>query len=167
VTDADIALVTLLGSCVAACLRDPATGIGGINHFMLPEGRIGVASESARYGGYAMELLINELLKKGAARARLEAKVFGGGNVLSGFTRANVGDQNATFVREYLQRERIPVVAEDLRGLAPRKIWYFPRTGRTLVKTLPNAGEVRSLERMYESRLHQQPVDAGDVELFE
>ena len=167
VTGDDIALVTLLGSCVAACIRDPVTGIGGMNHFMLPEGRLGVATESARYGGFAMEVLLNELFKRGAARSRLEAKVFGGGNVLSGFTRRNVGEQNAVFVREYLMREQIPIVAEDLLDVHPRKIYYFPRTGRALVKRLPHAQEVRTLERMYEDRLHEQPVDSGDVELFE
>lgn len=168
VTDRDIALVTLLGSCVAACVRDPATGVGGINHFMLPEGRLGVATASARYGSYAMEMLLNELYKRGAARGRLEAKVFGGGSVLRGFTVGNVGEKNARFVREYLRQEGIPIVAEDLLDIHPRKIFFFPRTGRTLVKSLPHTHEreVRQLERLYESRLHEAPVPAGGVELF-
>jgi chemotaxis protein CheD len=153
---------------VAACLRDPVAGVGGINHFMLPEGGGGVAGESARYGGYAMEMLTNELLKRGAARERLEAKVFGGGNVLRGFTAGTVGERNVQFIREYLARERIPIVAEDLLDVHPRKIVYFPRSGRALVKRLPAAvdAEVQALERLYHRKLQEAPVAAGDVELF-
>ena len=168
VTRRDIALVTLLGSCVAACLRDPLADIGGINHFMLPEGGAGPASESARYGGYAMEMLVNELLKRGASRGRLEAKVFGGGSVLQGFVTANVGERNAQFVREYLAREGIRIVAEDLLDVHPRKLYYFPHTGRALVRRLPAAyqAEVGQLERRYRRRLRARPVDAGGIELF-
>lgn len=167
-TTRDIALVTLLGSCVTACMRDPLAGVGGMNHFMLPQGGSGPASESARYGGYAMEMLLNELLKRGAMRTRIEAKVFGGGAVLRGFTTNNVGEKNARFVREYLGNERIPIVAEDLLDIHPRKVFYFPRSGRTLVKKLPHAhgGEVDQMERLYQKRLEQQPVPGGDVELF-
>ena len=167
-TTSDIALVTLLGSCVAACLRDPLAGVGGINHFMLPEGNGSPAGESARYGGYAMEMLLNELFKRGAARGRLEAKVFGGGAVLRGFGANNVGARNARFVREYLDSEQIPIVAEDLLDIHPRKIFYFPRSGRALVRMLPHAHdtEIAQLETLYQSRLQQQPVVTGDVELF-
>ena len=99
VTDRDVMLVTVLGSCVSACIRDPLAGVGGMNHFMLPDlEHGGAASESARYGSYAMEVLINELLKRGAARSRLECKVFGGGAVLAGFTHSNVGKRNGDFV---------------------------------------------------------------------
>lgn len=168
VTRRDIALVTLLGSCVAACLRDAEADIGGINHFMLPEGGTGPASESARYGGYAMEMLLNEMLKRGAARGRIEAKVFGGGSVLKGFTTANVGERNAQFVREYLAREGIRIVAEDLLDVHPRKLFYFPKSGRALVKRLPAAyvAEVGQLETLYRRRLKEQPVAEGGIELF-
>ncbi|OGT27206.1 MAG: chemotaxis protein CheD, partial [Gallionellales bacterium RIFOXYD2_FULL_52_7] len=110
VTGRNMVLVTVLGSCVAACIRDRQTGIGGMNHFMLPDNKsdngnpVGLAG---RYGTYAMELMINQMLKSGARRANLEAKVFGGGNVLRGFTVANVGERNAEFVLNYLKTEKI------------------------------------------------------------
>ena len=170
VTDEDMVLVTVLGSCVAACIRDPLLGIGGMNHFMLPDAGNDAGtpmSASARYGSYAMELLINQLLKRGARRAALEAKVFGGGNVLKGFTVANVGDRNAAFVIEYLKTEKIQVVARDLCDIYPRKVYYFPKTGKVLVKRLRSAHNDTILERErdYGSRLRAAPV-AGDIELF-
>ena len=167
VTDRDIALSTVLGSCVAACMRDPVLRIGGMNHFMLPDG--GDADDtSARYGSYAMELLINELLKAGARRERLEAKVFGGGNVLKSFTTNPVGTRNAEFVIAYLKAERIPVVAQDLGSIHPRKVWYIPATGKVLVRRLPHAHDtaVASEEIAYRNQLKQQP-SAGGVELFD
>jgi len=169
VTSENVGLVTTLGSCVSACMRDPQTGVGGINHFMLPESEMsGTNVVSARYGGYAMELLINELLKQGAHRDRLEAKVFGGGNVLPGFTTSDVGGRNAQFVHDYLENERIPVVAEDLGGVHPRKIVYFPVTGRVLVMRLAAALNRAELdaERKYQESLRSKPA-AGDIELFD
>ncbi len=168
VTDRPLALSTVLGSCVAACLYDPIIGVGGMNHFMLPDGAAaeGVSADSsARYGAHAMELLINGLLKHGASRARLQAKVFGGGNVLPGMTIDPIGTRNARFVLEYLSAERIPILAQDLGDVHPRKVCFFVRTGRTLVKRLPAAREVMKVERAYRSRLAHTPV-AGTVELF-
>ncbi|WP_411834773.1 chemoreceptor glutamine deamidase CheD [Pseudoxanthomonas mexicana] len=166
VVDSDSALTTLLGSCVAACVRDPLLKIGGMNHFLLPDGNVGDGAP-ARYGSYAMELLINDLLKRGAARNRLEAKVFGGGNVLKGFTSNPVGSRNADFVLKYLRDERIPVVAEDLRGIHPRKVWFFPHSGRAVVQRLPHAHEAELLaaETAVRARLSKTPVTGG-VELF-
>lgn len=162
----DIMLVTVLGSCVSACIRDPVLRVGGMNHFMLPESEMNSGTGSARYGGYAMEVLINELIKRGAARNRLEAKVFGGGNVLKGFTVANVGARNIEFVRTYLAAERISIVAEDLGSTCPRKIHYFPYTGRALVKRLSaGVGGELNQERAYSTRLQKMPV-VGDIELF-
>ncbi len=165
-TGRDLALMTVLGSCVAACLRDPIARIGGMNHFMLPDGDPTDGSP-ARYGSHAMELLINELLKQGARRDRIEAKVFGGGNVLKSFTSQPVGTRNAQFVSEYLTNERINVIAKDLGGIHPRKVCFFPLTGRALVKRLPHAHEdaVAAEEKAYKERLQQTPV-AGSVELF-
>ena len=163
VTSDDVALATVLGSCVAACLFDASARVGGMNHFMLPDAAPG--DGSARYGAHAMELLINGLLKHGASRARLQAKVFGGGNVLRGMTIDPIGTRNARFVLEYLAAERIPVLAQDLGDVHPRKVCFFVRTGRTLVKRLPAAVEVVQVERAYRSRLAQAPV-AGSVELF-
>lgn len=165
-TAEDLVLVTLLGSCVSACLRDPGAGVGGINHFMLPEAEA-ANSASARYGAYAMEVLINELLKLGARRGHLEAKVFGGGNVIRGMTVANVGARNAEFALRYLEQESIPVLSQDLGGNDARKLGYFPRSGRLLLKHLPIAATVADLavESAY-GRSLQREQPCGDVELF-
>lgn len=139
-TDRNMVIVTVLGSCVSACIRDKLSGIGGMNHFMLPDMGAGDAgntvSTSMRYGTYAMEILINDLLRAGAMRQNLEAKVFGGGNVLKGFTQLNVGERNAHFVRHYLRSHHIPIVAEDLNDIYPRKVYFFPKTGRVLVRKI-------------------------------
>ncbi len=167
VTREEVAVVTILGSCVSACLRDPVAGLGGMNHFMLPENR-GDSGVSARYGSHAMELLINALLKAGARRDRLEAKVFGGGNVLKGFTANPVGTRNGKFVLDYLQVEKIPVLAQDLYGIHPRKVWFFPLTGRVVVQRLPHAhdADVARDEIAYRERISRQPRGGG-VELFD
>jgi chemotaxis protein CheD len=170
VTTRDMALVTVLGSCVAACIYDRSLGVGGMNHFMLPdEKRDGgnILSASTRYGVYAMEIMINELLKMGAKRSNLEAKVFGGGNVLRGFTVNNVGQSNATFVVDYLHKESIKVVAQDLLDIYPRKVYYFPRSCRVLVKQLRGVHNDTIIEReqAYSSRIKMADVQ-GDVELF-
>jgi len=166
-TGRDMVLVTVLGSCVAACVRDSISGIGGMNHFMLPEGGEGSVGKSARYGVYAMEVLVNHLLKLGARRDRLVAKVFGGGAVLPGFEKMNIGERNAEFVAKYLQTERIPVVAQDLKGTSARKIYFFPQTGQVLVKNLRKLHNdtivVREID--YQQRLKSATV-AGEIELF-
>ena len=169
VTGKDMLIVTVLGSCVAACIRDPLTGVAGMNHFMLPDGgsQSDVLSASARYGGFAMELLINQLLKLGARRGGLEAKVFGGGNVLRALSAANVAERNAAFVLEYLKMENIPIVAQDLLGTYPRKVYQFVKSGKVRMKKLT---EVRNdtifeRERDYRSQLIRTDT-AGDVELF-
>lgn len=168
VSDQGMLLVTVLGSCVAACIRDVEMGIGGMNHFMLPDdgGRDSLGS-SARYGTYAMEVLINHLLKMGARRSRLEAKVFGGGAVLASLTSSHVGARNAEFVLEYLKTEKIPVVAKDLLDSYPRKVYYFSQSGRVLVKKLHRVHNetLFSRERDYKDRLSGSKVE-GDVELF-
>jgi chemotaxis protein CheD len=167
-TDRDMLIVTVLGSCVSACIRDRVTGLGGMNHFMLPDGGdTGPVSASMRYGTYAMEVLINDLLKAGARRESLEAKVFGGGAVLRGFTAMNVGERNAEFVTSFLKTERIPVMAEDLNDVYPRKVYFFPRTGKVLVKKLMQTHNdtLARRELDYASRLKVTPV-AGDVDLF-
>lgn len=170
VTTRDMLIVTVLGSCVSACVRDRSTGIGGMNHFMLPESDNdpnNPLSTSTRYGSYAMEMLINHLMKLGGRRQNFEAKVFGGGNVLKGLTATNVGARNADFVLQYLDTENIPVVAQDLLHIYPRKVYFFPKTGRVLVKKLRHMhnNTVYEREREYKSRIGQATV-AGDVELF-
>ncbi len=170
VTGRNMVLVTVLGSCVAACIRDKTTGIGGMNHFMLPESPYDSGSPvglAGRYGTYAMELMINQLLKSGARRANLEAKVFGGGNVLHGFTVANVGERNAEFVLEYLHTEKIALKAQDLLDVYPRKVYYFPATGRTLVKQLRSVHNdtIVQREQQYIAKIKSSAVQ-GEVELF-
>ncbi|WP_043519435.1 chemoreceptor glutamine deamidase CheD [Achromobacter arsenitoxydans] len=137
VTDENLMISTVLGSCVAACIHDPVTGVGGMNHFMLPEGDMqSPASATMRYGAFAMEVLINELLKAGASRDRLEAKVFGGGAVLAAMQQMNIGERNGEFVLNYLKTEGIPVKAQDLGDVHARRINYFPRDGRVMVRKM-------------------------------
>jgi len=169
-TPKDMVIVTVLGSCVSACIRDRVSGIGGMNHFMLPSDggdQGGIVSASMRYGTYAMEILINELLKSGAKRENLEAKVFGGGHVLQGFIAINVGERNSQFVKDYLKTEGIRIVAEDLEDIYPRKVYFFPRSGKVLVKKLKQLhnNTLANREQDYANRLSVRPA-SGDVELF-
>jgi chemotaxis protein CheD len=171
VTRGNKMIVTVLGSCIAVCLRDYQTGYGGMNHFLLPsDGAVesGLLTESARYGTYAMEVLINQLMKAGAQRSRLEAKVFGGGNMLQGLTLNNVGQRNADFVLDYLQREQIPLVAQDLLGIYPRKVYFFPDTGQVLVRKLRSLHNTTILDRESEYRMRVRDLhQSGDVDLFD
>jgi chemotaxis protein CheD len=168
-TSDDMMITTVLGSCVSACIRDRVSGIGGMNHFMLPDGGNDAdspISSSMRYGTYAMEILINEVLKAGARRENLEAKVFGGGAVLRGFNAINVGERNAKFVKDYLRTENIRITAEDLNDIWPRKVNYFPRSGKVMVKKLKSTDPILEVkERDYAGKLAQKPV-GGDIDLF-
>jgi chemotaxis protein CheD len=128
-SDPDVMLTTLLGSCVAACLRDPLAGVGGMNHFLLPgretqERRL----EAESYGVHLMELLVNGLLQHGARRERLEAKLFGGGRTMSGLS--DIGSLNAEFAERFLANEGIACVGKSLRGEQGRRIQYWPVSGR-------------------------------------
>jgi chemotaxis protein CheD len=170
VTGRDMVLVTVLGSCVTACIRDRFSGIGGMNHFMLPDAGLdqdNPVSLSARYGAFAMEILINSLISLGAQRTLLEAKVFGGGNVLPGMTTMNIGQRNADFALSFLSAEKIRVVARDLIDVFPRKVYFFPKSGKVLVKKLRNIHNdtIYRREIDYGTRLVKEEV-AGDVELF-
>jgi chemotaxis protein CheD len=164
----DEVLVTVLGSCVAACIRDPVARIGGMNHFMLPQnssGAWGSDLRSTRFGNFAMEKLLNELIKAGCARERLEIKVFGGGNVTD--TTNAVGTDNAEFVLQYLKEEGLRCTASDLGGILPRRIHYHPSTGK-VVRWLLGTGERYAVDREesdYKSRL-QRNQPAGDIQLF-
>lgn len=161
---------TVLGSCVATCLWDPVERIGGMNHFMLP-GQPGAAPApwevSGRLGVYAMEVLINEMVHVGADRRRLVAKVFGGARVLQGFETLDVGALNSRFVLEFLREEHIRVLAQDLLGVAPRKIHFFPDTGKVQMRKLhlqPDDALQRE-EHAYRARLSREP-GGGEIELF-
>lgn len=156
----DMLIVTVLGSCVSACLWDPVRRIGGMNHFMLPGN-----GDSGRMGVYAMELLINRMLKLGADRARLVAKVFGGAAVLQGMDALNVGSQNSAFVLDFLREEAIAVAAQDLNDVCPRKIYFFLHTGKVRVKRL-GAVRIDTIERRERDYLRNLQPRAGEVEIF-
>ena len=164
VHDTDILVTTTLGSCIAACLWDRERRIGGMNHFMLPDG----AGDSGRYGSYAMELLINELQKRGASRPTLEAKVFGGGAVIAGMSSLNVGERNTRFVIDYLQTERIPIVSRDVLEIYPRKVCFLPASGKALVKRLRPSQDDALLaqERAAVQRAAPASTGGGSVDLF-
>jgi chemotaxis protein CheD len=167
----DEAIVTVLGSCVAACIRNPKTGVGGMNHFMLPESSTGQwgdqVSAANRYGNFAMEELINAVLKSGCARNDLEIKLFGGANFTQGATM--VGKKNADFALRYLENEGLRPVAMDLGGGLGRRIEYHPATGKVARLFLRGSGkdQVVEEERRYGAVLRVKPVDDGDVQLFD
>ncbi len=159
----DILILTTLGSCIAACLWDRNARIGGMNHFMLPEG----SGESGRYGSYAMEVLINEMLKRGATRSTLEAKVFGGGQVISGMSSINVGERNTRFVLEYLKTERIPVVSKDVLDIYPRKVCLLPASGKAMVKRLAPTHPETLVAQDRAAAQKAAPVSTGgSIDLF-
>jgi chemotaxis protein CheD len=170
VTTKDILIGTVLGSCVSACIRDRVSGIGGMNHFMLPNAgsdQNNPASESARYGAYAMELLINQLMKTGAVRKNLEAKVFGGGNVIPNMSSMKIGDRNANFVRQYLKNEDIRIIGEDLCDSYARKVYFFPLTGRVLVKRIEiTTSSIINMENDYYNSITTTKPASGDIDLF-
>ncbi len=165
-------ITTVLGSCVSACVRDTRLGIGGVNHFMLPEIR-GATDEwknspvnaAARYGNIAMEHLINTIMSVGGHRNYLEAKIFGGSNLLDITT--DIGQMNIDFVREYLDKEKIKTVAEDVGGIYPRKLMYFPANGTARVKKLKNLHNdtLQKRDTTYINKLSQVQVES-DIELF-
>ncbi len=161
-------ILTVLGSCVSACIRDPIAGVGGMNHFMLPEsanGTWGTVSASLRYGNFAMERLINDLLCRGGRRERLEVKVFGGAALCEGGSL--VGPRNAEFVEAYLEAEGLSIAARHLRGRHPRRIHYFPLTGRVLMRELHIEGqEVTVAEAGYHAAIKSKP-ETGSIELFD
>jgi chemotaxis protein CheD len=166
VTDQNILIMTVLGSCIAACIWDAKAGVGGMNHFMLPDGDS--ADASGRYGSYAMELLINEMIKLGARKESMQAKVFGGGQVMAGFTTMNVGERNTQFVLDYLHTERITLVSKDVLDIYPRKVVFFPTTGKAMVKKLAHSHPetLESTERKGNAVNLAKSTAGGSVDLF-
>ncbi|MCB1969793.1 MAG: chemoreceptor glutamine deamidase CheD [Geminicoccaceae bacterium] len=164
-------IVTLLGSCVAACIRDPEAGVGGLNHFLLPAsdtGAWGGTDAAMRYGNYAMEVLINDLIKRGASKARLEVKIFGGSNLIDSEAGAPVGQRNVEFVDRYLDEEGLRPVARHVGGNIPRRIHYYPVSGRVRMlllrrKTDP---ELFRQEADLARSARQRPIE-GDIELYD
>ncbi len=173
ITTADEGITTVLGSCISACIRDPVVRIGGMNHFMLPEDTTqgksawldACAGLATRYGSFAMESLINGLLKLGARRERLEVKLFGGGHVLR--AALEVGDRNIQFARQWLRTEGFHISAEDVGSDVPRRIIYIPSTGKVQVKHLRSAdsSDIAAREQQHLRSFATQPAN-NDIELF-
>lgn len=172
VTKSNEAITTLLGSCVSACIRDPLAGVGGMNHFLLPSGNGTLQdqqmSESARYGAWAMEALINAIISHGGSKGNLEIKLFGGANVVGQMTHYEVGEMNQQFILDYIEREGLFVRARDLGGKHPRKIIYFPQTGLVKVRELSNDNQdgVMTKECKYRDSLAKEP-SKNNIELFD
>lgn len=160
-------LSTILGSCISACIRDPMLRVGGMNHFLLPgdDTMNAHAYDAARYGVFAMETLINEILKFGGRKNRLEVKVFGGGNVTSHSSK--IGTKNANFVRHFLGEEGIKIVSEDLEGDLPRRVHYYPDTGKVMIRKLRRKEDMAVVaeEARYSKSITSKPVE-GDIDLF-
>ncbi|MEI8572797.1 chemoreceptor glutamine deamidase CheD [Methylomonas sp. LW13] len=173
VTKQDEMITTVLGSCVAACIRDVVTGVGGMNHFMLPEtskSRLNARDEAvvgnaSRYGNYAMEHLINAILQNGGKRKNLEVKLFGGGKIIA--TLGDVGARNIQFVLDYVDTEALNLVSHDLGDIYPRKVNFFPHTGRVRMKKIKDLHNqtIFLREKQYSSSIKDAPVE-GSVELF-
>ena len=165
VHDEDVLITTTLGSCIAACLWDRDRRVGGINHFLLPEA--GGSADSGRYGAFAMELLIGELIKRGATRSTMEAKVFGGGAVISGMQSLNVGERNTEFVLDYLRTERITVVSKDVLDVYARKVCFLPASGKAMVKRLASTNtEALAAQERVAAALADPAGSGGSVDLF-
>jgi len=171
VTPDDEYVITVLGSCVSACIRDRVFGIGGMNHFMLPKKVTDYddspvdMSDAARYGNYAMEHLINDILKNGGRRENLEVKIVGGGSIIANMT--NIGLKNVEFVRKYLETEGFAVLGEDVGDVYPRKVAYHPLSGKVKVKKMRSQhnSTIVVREERYMNTIEEVPV-SGDVELF-
>jgi len=160
--DPDVVLSTILGSCVAACMHDPGARLGGMNHFLLPgaDGE-GDLRSATPYGVHAMEMLVNGLLRAGARRERLEAKLFGGGRMLEGLT--DIGLQNAAFAERFLRQERIALAGASLRGDRGRRVQFWPTSGRTRQKLL---GQEERTVFAKERRSNAPAPTGGSVEFF-
>lgn len=169
VTKNDEVIVTVLGSCISACIRDVNRKIGGMNHFMLPKQSSihgnHIMDESTRYGNYAMEHMINDILKNGGKRENLEVKIFGGGKILA--TMTDIGMRNINFVHEYIEAEGLSLVSEDTGDRFPRKVMYFPYDGKARVKRLKALHNNTVIERemSYLTDIENKPVE-GEIELF-
>ena len=166
VSNENLVIMTVLGSCIAACLWDSRMRVGGMNHFMLPDGDS--LDVSGRYGSYAMELLINEMFKLGARRETMQAKIFGGAQVMHNFTTMNVGERNTNFVINYLRAERIPVISEDVLDIYPRKGCYFPSTGKAMVKRLAHSHPEKLVaqDKLGNAATVAKATQGGSVDLF-
>ena len=156
--ESGVVLTTLLGSCVAACIRDPIAGVGGMNHFLLPGGDVGTSSDSERLGVHLMELLLNGLMRQGAQRDRLEAKVFGGARMMAGLS--DIGKKNAEFAKRFLAYEGVKIVGGDVGGMQGRRIQFWPGSGRALQSYISQVVETAP------PKAPPPRASVGDVDLF-
>lgn len=173
VTTQEEIIVTVLGSCISACIRDVVFGIGGMNHFMLPVSRDEISSHrgpafnttATRYGNFAMEALINSILKNGGSKENLEVKIFGGGRILEQMT--NIGAMNIKFVKEFIKIEQLKLAGEDVGDIYPRKVYYYPLSGRVKLKKLMALHNNTIVERevKYLDALEHEKIE-GDIDLF-
>jgi chemotaxis protein CheD len=173
VTSENELITTVLGSCISACVRDKELGIGGMNHFMLPEttelkmqqGSNAMIGNATRYGNFAMEHLINTILSNGGKRKNLELKVFGGGKIIP--TLSDVGKSNISFILDYIEQEGLQLLSQDLGDIYPRKVIYFPKTGKVGMKKIQDLHNdtIAQREHQYSRNIKDLPVE-GDVELF-
>ncbi|WP_297512176.1 chemotaxis protein CheD [uncultured Caulobacter sp.] len=160
--DPNVVMTTVLGSCIAACIRDPQAGVGGMNHFLLPEGDGRGGGDAVRYGAYAMEVLINDLLKRGARRERLEAKIFGGAKLFDGLS--DVGASNAAFAERFLRDEGIPIVSSSTGGVSARRVEFWPTSGRVRQRLVAVDNAPQDVRRPTPAPM--PAVASGDVDLF-
>lgn len=165
-------IVTILGSCVAACLHDPVAMVGGMNHFLLPDNTASIAVsggsnsvDSTRYGAFAMEQLINGILQRGGLKKRLEVKVFGGANVIN--NSSMIGSKNVAFIRNFLKQEGLKITNSDLGGDYPRRLRFYPDTGKAMLMKLARKEDmvVVDEENTFAEKLKAKPIE-GDIELF-
>ncbi len=172
VTTSNELVTTVLGSCVSACIRDSVTGVGGMNHFLLPLNKgeswspQELASLANRYGNYAMEHMINDILKQGGRKGNLEIKIFGGSRIIDSMT--DIGNSNIRFVRNYLRTEELSAISEDVGGTNPRKVMFFPSSGKVLVKKIKHLHNDTIVKRevAYIDSFEDDNSD-GDVDFFD
>ena len=167
-------ITTTLGSCISACVRDVRTGIGGMNHFMLPKGNHystdvwgdNPITSASRYGNWAMEFLLNEILKLGGSREYLEVKVFGGGQMMASMT--DIGQKNILFVYQYMADEKLKISASDVGDIYARRVIYFPKTGRVMLKRLKASENKKLVKRDDDYRKKVESVSNSNsgIELF-
>jgi len=166
VSDQEIVITTVLGSCISACIYDPYTGFGGVNHFMLPRFKESLNNDyPMRYGFFSMEELINALLKKGCKKEHLLVKIAGGGKILNNL--ASVGRLNIEFIEKYLEDESLSIESRDLGGEQARKLVFFPSTGRLLISRIPKLDATGIVEtEIASSQYDNETLYQNDVELF-
>lgn len=165
VANTDLVVTTVLGSCISACIHDPVMRYGGLNHFMLPSGDNSDLTRSMRYGFFAMEELINDMMKHGCRRETMQVKLTGGGNMIGGLS--DIGQQNIDFILQYIKDEGLKLVASDLGGDQARRVAYFPYEGRMLVNKLDHRDDQRLIEEERSYRVEvDRNLDDSDVELF-